>query len=453
MLRPAGHGRLDLGLAQVGADLLPDRREVLLAGRRALGDQVHDLVVDLGVERRERQVLELPLDRVHAEPVGQRRVDLERLAGLLLRGGRRDELPGPGVVQAVGELDDQHPDVAGHRDDHLAHGLGLRRVAVGDLVQLGHAVDEHRDLGTELATQLVERVVGVLDGVVQQRGGQRRRRHAQLGEDRRDGDGVRDVRVAALAQLAAVRLLGHDVRLLDDREVGLRVVGARGLQDGLERRERGTAAGAEPAQARAHATRRASRSAPAGRPVSGVRTSSLITPPPTVEATVYDRARRATRSRSSTRRLVRAPRAARRSRGPPSRSRPRSASSSTRNDSPTTSAPHRSSSAHRRGGRAAGRQHVVDHEHARARRDGRRVDLDRRRRRTRARRTARPSGRAACPPCAPAARRRRARRRRARRAGSPRASMPATRSTGPSTRAGDLVRRRPRTPRRRPAAA
>ena len=262
VLRPARDRGLDLGLAQVGADLLPHGREVLLACGCAFRDQVHDLVVDLGVERREREVLELPLDRVHAEAVGQRRVDLERLAGLLLRRRRRDELPGAGVVQAVRELDDQHPDVARHRHDHLADGLGLRGVAVGDLVQLGHAVDEHRDLGPELAAQLVERVVGVLDRVVHERRGQRRRRHAELGQDRRDGDRVRDVRVAALAQLAAVRLLGDDVRLLDDREIGLRVVGAGGLQHRLERGERCTAARTEPTQTRPHA---AGRARPAGR--------------------------------------------------------------------------------------------------------------------------------------------------------------------------------------------
>ena len=45
-----------------------------------------------------------------------------------------------------------------------------------------------------------ERVVGVLDGVVQQRGAQRRLGHAELGQDRGDGQRVGDVGVAALAR-------------------------------------------------------------------------------------------------------------------------------------------------------------------------------------------------------------------------------------------------------------
>ena len=81
VLGPAGDRRLDLGLAQVALDLVDDLGEELVARRRPLGDQPHDLVVDLGVQGREREVLELPLEGVHAEPVGQRRVDVEGLAG------------------------------------------------------------------------------------------------------------------------------------------------------------------------------------------------------------------------------------------------------------------------------------------------------------------------------------------------------------------------------------
>ena len=62
----------------------------------------------------------------------------------------------PHVVQPVGELDHQHPDVPAHRDDHLADGVGLRRFAVLDLVDLGAAVHEQGDLVAEVAGQLGE---------------------------------------------------------------------------------------------------------------------------------------------------------------------------------------------------------------------------------------------------------------------------------------------------------
>ena len=176
----------------------------LVARGRALGDQPHDLVVHLGVQGREREVLELPLDGVHAQPVRQRGVDLEGLAGLALLRLLLQVAQRAHVVQPVGELDDEHPDVAAHRDDHLADRLGLRGVAVLHLVELGDAVDEHRDLVAEVGAQLLEGVRRVLDGVVQQRGDQRRLGHADVGEDRRHRERVGDVGVAALAHLAGV---------------------------------------------------------------------------------------------------------------------------------------------------------------------------------------------------------------------------------------------------------
>ena len=183
------------------------------------------------------------------------RVDLERLAGHALLGLLPDVAQRAHVVEPVGELDDQHPDVARHRDDHLADGLGLRGVAVLDLVELGDAVDEQRDLVAEVVAQLVEGVRRVLDRVVEQRRDQRRLGHADVGEDRGDRERVGDVGVAALAHLGAVQLLGGDVGALEQRQVGLGVVGPDGAEQRLEDRVAGLAAGAHPGQPGAHPAR------------------------------------------------------------------------------------------------------------------------------------------------------------------------------------------------------
>ena len=72
-----------------------------------------------------RQVLELALERLDAEPVRERRVDVHRLArDALLRFGRH-VLERPHVVEAVAELDEQDADVVRHGDDHLAEVLRL----------------------------------------------------------------------------------------------------------------------------------------------------------------------------------------------------------------------------------------------------------------------------------------------------------------------------------------
>ncbi len=96
------------------------------------------------------------------------------------------------VVEAVGELDQEDADVARHRHDHLADVLGLLLLARAELepVELREPVDDARDLGAELLLDVRERDLGVLDGVVQQRGLERGRVEAQIGEDVRDRERV-----------------------------------------------------------------------------------------------------------------------------------------------------------------------------------------------------------------------------------------------------------------------
>jgi hypothetical protein len=223
---------VDAGLLELGGELARDLLQVGVARGGAGGDEADDLVVLLRLQDREREVLQLPLDRGHAEPVRERGEHLEGLAGLpgLLLG--RQEAHGAHVVQPVGELDHQDAGVAGHGDDHLADGLGLRRAAELHLVQLGDAVDEPGDLVTEVALEVDEGVVGVLDGVVEERGDERDGVHAQLTEDGGDGERVGDVRVAGLAPLAAVGLLGDVVGALQQPEVGF---GVQLAMDGRER--------------------------------------------------------------------------------------------------------------------------------------------------------------------------------------------------------------------------
>ena len=96
----------------------------------------------------------------------QRRNDFQRLAGLARLLLRWQESHGAHVVQPVGDLDHQHPRIAGHREDHLADGLALGRGAQRHLVQLGDTVDEVADLGAELLGQRLERVAGVFDRVM-----------------------------------------------------------------------------------------------------------------------------------------------------------------------------------------------------------------------------------------------------------------------------------------------
>ena len=195
--------------------------DVAFAVGAPLGDHRLDLRVLARVQRLEGEVLELPLERVDAEPVRERRVDLERLPRLLDLLLLAEVLDRAEVVEAVGELDEDDAHVLGHRHDHLPVVLGLRLLAGLELDarQLGDAVDERGDLVAELLAQRVELDAGVLDDVVEQRGGDGLLVEAQPRADRGDADGMRDERLARAALLALVRGCGEAKGARDELDV------------------------------------------------------------------------------------------------------------------------------------------------------------------------------------------------------------------------------------------
>ncbi len=155
--------------------------------------------------------------------MGDRRVDLKRLARLLkllLLGHRVDRAH---VVQAVGELDQDDPHVACHRHHHLAVVLGLSLVArlESDPGQLRHAVDDLGDLLAEALAHLLQRGRGVLDRVVQQGRAQGLGVQAHPRADARHPDRVHDEVLARLASLGGMVLAGEHERVFHALAVDL----------------------------------------------------------------------------------------------------------------------------------------------------------------------------------------------------------------------------------------
>ena len=168
--------------------------------------------------------------------MGERGVDLERLASLLHLLAP-EILERPHVVQPVGELDQDDPQVVGHRDDHLAVVLGLGVLAALELDpgQLGDALDEIRDLLSELGPYLVCTHVGVFDYVVEERSGDRLVVEPQLGTDLRDAERVVDERLTGAALLPLVcsrrEVEGSREQLVVDVRVVRRDLGEQLLEE------------------------------------------------------------------------------------------------------------------------------------------------------------------------------------------------------------------------------
>ncbi len=217
MLGAAGDVGGDVGLPELVAQQLGGALDLHLPVGAAVGDHRLDLGVLARVEDLERQVLELPLDGVDAEPVRERRVDLERLLRLLRLLLTAEVLDRAHVVEPVGELDQDDAHVLRHRDDHLPVVLRLRLLAARELDarELRDALDEEGDLGAEVGADLLRPGRRVLDDVVEERSGDRLLVEVELGADLRDAPRVPDELLARLPQLTVVVRLGVLERAAD----------------------------------------------------------------------------------------------------------------------------------------------------------------------------------------------------------------------------------------------
>ncbi len=126
----------------------------------------------------EGELLELVAHVLHAHAAGERGVDVQGLLGdpPALVGGH--EMQGAHIVEAVGELDQQHAHVLGDGEEKLAQVFRLRRPHRDEVeaLQLGEALDQGRDLMPEELVDLLARRRRILDGVVEHRGDDRRNR-------------------------------------------------------------------------------------------------------------------------------------------------------------------------------------------------------------------------------------------------------------------------------------
>ena len=206
VLRAAGDVGGDVRLLELALEDARSRLHVLLAVASALGHHRLDLRVLPRVEPLEREVLELPLDRVDAEPVRDRRIDVERLLRLLELLLPAEVLDRPHVVEAVGELDEDDARVLRHRDDHLAVVLDLRVLAARELdaSQLRDTLDEPRDLVPELVLDVRDVAARVLDDIVEQRCRQRLLVEMERREDLRGAPRVPDEVLTGAAALPIV---------------------------------------------------------------------------------------------------------------------------------------------------------------------------------------------------------------------------------------------------------
>ena len=174
----------------------------------------------------ETQVLEFRLDLVEAQTVGERGVDVERLAGNLILLVGRLRVQRSHVVQAVADFDEDDAYVVAHGEQQLFEVLGLcRGLFTEDAARdLGESVDNLRNLRPEHVLDVFHRVVGVFNDVVKQgRADARGTQSHLLAGNLSDGDGVHDVRFSRQPLHSLVGLSG-EVESFGDK-IGLLTMG------------------------------------------------------------------------------------------------------------------------------------------------------------------------------------------------------------------------------------
>ena len=240
VLRAPGDARIDPAVGELRLDRLKRFGDHLAPVAPGCTRRLVEHAVAQRVQVRERQFLQLVEQRVEAEAVGDRGVDLHRLARDAPALGRRNRAERLHVVQPVGQLDQDDAHVARHRQQHLAEVLRLRMLGglELDLVELGEAVDE---VGDRLAERL--RDLGLRDGrvfhhVVQQCRDERLPVEMPRGENLRYRERMRDVRLARLACLSGMRRLREAVRLGEPRDVARLQVPEAGFIQCMDRSHR-----------------------------------------------------------------------------------------------------------------------------------------------------------------------------------------------------------------------
>ena len=169
VLRAAGDMRVDDAHArQLGIERFDNGSQIRLAFVAAFGDQAADLLELHRLKVIKREVFKLPLNGADAQTVRDRRINLERLARLEDAAVFLQRAQGAHIVQAVGELDNDHANVLAHGNEHLAHS---RRLLIGEALDFdardfGDSLHKLGHLHAELLFKRCSRGVGVFDRVV-----------------------------------------------------------------------------------------------------------------------------------------------------------------------------------------------------------------------------------------------------------------------------------------------
>ena len=227
MLLAPRHGDRQVAAAQQQLQFRADAVDLVMAAFLQLLQPLGDAVIGVRFQLAEGQQLHLAHEIIHADPLGERGIDVHRLLGdAAALGFILDEMQRAHIVQPVGELDQQHADIVGHGEQEFAQ-IFRRPLIFGhgfDFRQLGDAIDHARDILAERGLYLFIGDQRVFDRVVQQGSDDGLIVEMEVGQYPRDFNRMAEIGVAARAFLAPMFLHRKHIGAVDHRFVRIGIV-------------------------------------------------------------------------------------------------------------------------------------------------------------------------------------------------------------------------------------
>src|SRR3989344_6046370 len=169
---------------------------------------------------REGEILKLAFHLPNAETVGNRRINFNGLKRNALALMRRHMLKRLHIVVTIGELHDEHADIACGGNKQSAKRLSMAlRAMVLVRAELRHTINDEEKFLPEFLFNFFARNASVLNGIVEESRGNRGGVHSVFSQYLRRGGRVDEVWFARVPGLALVRLLRVVVRLRHEGDI------------------------------------------------------------------------------------------------------------------------------------------------------------------------------------------------------------------------------------------
>ena len=191
--------------------------EEIVSLLRARQQSILYIAVNLRILIFKSEFLEFRLYSKQSKPMSERRIQVQRLASDFQLFVLRHRRQRPHVMKTVRYLYHYHPNILGYSKKQFPEVLSLRRGMSTEHASrnLRESVNNLSDSLAEDILQILHRIVGILDHIVQQRRAYRSRAEPYLLDDNsRHSQRVKHIRLARTSSDASMRLVGELERLI-----------------------------------------------------------------------------------------------------------------------------------------------------------------------------------------------------------------------------------------------